>query len=238
MGNTEFRDAALALQRNRDGPPGRRRAICTRGRSSCSSTAPSARRSRTGSTRRSSSRAKCRARASSNGESLKVPLTREQIDDTTGPYPTNMRRNVTQGVPGLGIWYMTGRTERNPNAWNETHIGLFSLIGAQRRSRAQGAAGLRRDRAQARDAEPVPERDPDAGQLVSVRVLDGQRLRPRRRRHEPRGQARGHGEAARGAARERRRSATATTARRRSSRTTSPISTRSTTSRCAASTRR
>ena len=64
-----------------------------------------------------------------DGESLKVPLTREQIADTTGPYPTNMRRNVTQGVPGLGIWYMTGRTERNPNAWNETHIGLFSLIG-------------------------------------------------------------------------------------------------------------
>ncbi len=64
-----------------------------------------------------------------DGESLKVPLTREQISDTTGPYPTNMRRNVTQGVPGLGIWYMTGRTERNPNAWNETHIGLFSLVG-------------------------------------------------------------------------------------------------------------
>jgi 4-cresol dehydrogenase (hydroxylating) len=63
-----------------------------------------------------------------NGESLKVPLTREQIADTTGPYPTNMRRNVTQGVPGLGIWYMTGRTEQNPNAWNETHIGLFSLV--------------------------------------------------------------------------------------------------------------
>jgi 4-cresol dehydrogenase (hydroxylating) len=40
-----------------------------------------------------------------------------------------MRRNVTQGRPGLGIWYMTGRTEQNPNAWNETHIGLFSLIG-------------------------------------------------------------------------------------------------------------
>ena len=63
-----------------------------------------------------------------DGESLQVPLTREQIASTTGPYPTNMRRNVTQGVPGLGIWYMTGRTEQNPNAWNETHIGLFSLI--------------------------------------------------------------------------------------------------------------
>jgi len=63
------------------------------------------------------------------GESLKVPLTREQIEKTTGPYPTNMRRNITQGVPGLGVWYQTGRTEQNPNAWNETHIGLFSLVG-------------------------------------------------------------------------------------------------------------
>ncbi len=62
------------------------------------------------------------------GESLKVPLTPEQIDETTGPYPTNMRRNITQGVPGLGVWYQTGRTEQNPNAWNETHIGLFSLV--------------------------------------------------------------------------------------------------------------
>ena len=64
-----------------------------------------------------------------DGESLPVPLTREQIAQTTGPYPTSMRRNVTQGVPGLGIWYMTGRSDNDPNAWNETHIGLFSLIG-------------------------------------------------------------------------------------------------------------
>jgi 4-cresol dehydrogenase (hydroxylating) len=63
-----------------------------------------------------------------DGESLRVPLTKEQIEKTTGPYPTNMRRNVTQGVPGLGVWYMIGRSEQDPNAWNETHIGLFSLI--------------------------------------------------------------------------------------------------------------
>jgi (+)-pinoresinol hydroxylase len=62
------------------------------------------------------------------GESLKVPLTKEQIAHTTGPYPTNMRRNVTQGVPSLGVWYQTSRTENNPNSWNETHIGLFSLV--------------------------------------------------------------------------------------------------------------
>jgi 4-cresol dehydrogenase (hydroxylating) len=64
-----------------------------------------------------------------DGESLPVPLTREQIHATTGPYPTNMRRNITQGVPGIGVWYQTGRTEQNPNGWNETHIGLFSLVG-------------------------------------------------------------------------------------------------------------
>ena len=63
-----------------------------------------------------------------DGESLPVPLTREQIARSSTPYPTNMRRNVTQGVPGLGIWYMTGRSEQDPNSWNETHIGLFSLI--------------------------------------------------------------------------------------------------------------
>jgi 4-cresol dehydrogenase (hydroxylating) len=63
-----------------------------------------------------------------DGESLPVPLTREQIASTTGPYPTNMRRNITQGVPGLGVWYQTGRSEANPNGWNETHIGLFSLV--------------------------------------------------------------------------------------------------------------
>jgi len=64
-----------------------------------------------------------------DGESLPVPLTREQIHETTGPYPTNMRRNITQGVPGIGVWYQTSRTEQNPNGWNETHIGLFSLVG-------------------------------------------------------------------------------------------------------------
>ena len=173
-----------------------------------------------------------------DGESLKVPLTREQIATTTGPYPTNMRRNITQGVPGLGIWYMTGRTEQNPNAWNETHIGLFSLIGRSGEAVLQAQTGFRGHRAQARDAERVPERDPNARQLVSVRVPDGQRLRPRRRRREPGRQDGGHGEAARGARGERRSSATATTARRRSCRTTSPISTRSTTTCCGASTRR
>jgi (+)-pinoresinol hydroxylase len=63
-----------------------------------------------------------------DGESLTVPLTHEQIHATTGPYPTNMRRNVTQGVPGLGVWAQVGRSEVNPNEWNETHVGLFSAV--------------------------------------------------------------------------------------------------------------
>lgn len=64
-----------------------------------------------------------------DGESLPVPLTDEQIKNPTMSYETSMRRNITQGRPGLGIWYQTGRTEFNPNSWNETHIGLFSLVG-------------------------------------------------------------------------------------------------------------
>ena len=63
-----------------------------------------------------------------DGESLKVPLTPAQIKNTTGPYRTNMRRNVTQGVPGLGIWYMPSRSENNPNDWFQTHFGLFSIV--------------------------------------------------------------------------------------------------------------
>jgi 4-cresol dehydrogenase (hydroxylating) len=63
-----------------------------------------------------------------DGESLRVPLTRTQIEQTTGPYPTNMRRNVTQGVPGLGIWKALGRTEAQPDAWAQGHIGLFAVI--------------------------------------------------------------------------------------------------------------
>ncbi|HEY8521507.1 MAG TPA: FAD-binding oxidoreductase [Gammaproteobacteria bacterium] len=63
-----------------------------------------------------------------DGESLPVPLTREQIEQTTGPYPTNMRRNVTQGVPSLGIWKNLGRTEAFPDTWAQGHIGLFAVI--------------------------------------------------------------------------------------------------------------
>jgi 4-cresol dehydrogenase (hydroxylating) len=63
-----------------------------------------------------------------DGESLRIPLTREQIEQTTAPYPTNMRRNVTQGVPSLGIWKALGRTEAQPDVWAQGHIGLFAVI--------------------------------------------------------------------------------------------------------------
>ena len=63
-----------------------------------------------------------------DGESLPVPLSREQIAETTGPYETNMRRNITQGVPGLGIWKALGRTESLPDTWAKGHIGLFAVL--------------------------------------------------------------------------------------------------------------
>jgi FAD/FMN-containing dehydrogenase len=64
-----------------------------------------------------------------DGESFSVPLTADQIQHNSAPYTSRMRRNITQGVPGLGVWYQTTRTDNNPNNWNETHIGLFSLVG-------------------------------------------------------------------------------------------------------------
>jgi (+)-pinoresinol hydroxylase len=63
------------------------------------------------------------------GESFSVPLTPAQIQRNSAPYTSRMRRNITQGVPGLGVWYQTTRNDNNPNNWNETHIGLFSLVG-------------------------------------------------------------------------------------------------------------
>jgi 4-cresol dehydrogenase (hydroxylating) len=39
-----------------------------------------------------------------------------------------MRRNITQGVPSLGIWKNLGRTEAFPEAWAQGHIGLFAVL--------------------------------------------------------------------------------------------------------------
>lgn len=67
-----------------------------------------------------------------DGDSLKVPVTQAQIDETQNPYPAPytsvMRRNVMHGVPKLYMWRSPGRTDNDPNSWNETHIGLFSVV--------------------------------------------------------------------------------------------------------------
>jgi (+)-pinoresinol hydroxylase len=66
------------------------------------------------------------------GDSLQVPVTQAQIEETQNPYPAPytsvMRRNVMHGVPKLYMWRSPGRTDADPNSWNETHIGLFSVV--------------------------------------------------------------------------------------------------------------
>ena len=67
-----------------------------------------------------------------DGDSLKMPVTQAQIDAAERPYPAPytsvMRRNVMHGVPKLYMWRSPGRTDDDPNTWNETHIGLFSVV--------------------------------------------------------------------------------------------------------------
>jgi 4-cresol dehydrogenase (hydroxylating) len=63
-----------------------------------------------------------------DGESLPLPLTKAQIEKSTSPFPSILRRHVAVGVPGLGIWYTAGRTTEQPNEYNETHVGLMSVI--------------------------------------------------------------------------------------------------------------
>jgi 4-cresol dehydrogenase (hydroxylating) len=67
-----------------------------------------------------------------DGDSLKMPVTQAQIDAAVHPYPAPyasvMRRNVMHGVPKLYMWRSPGRTDDFPETWNETHIGLFSVV--------------------------------------------------------------------------------------------------------------
>lgn len=67
-----------------------------------------------------------------DGDSLKVPVTQAQIDEAEHPYPAPyrsvMRRNVMHGVPKLYMWRQPGRSDNDPGTWNETHIGLFSVV--------------------------------------------------------------------------------------------------------------
>jgi (+)-pinoresinol hydroxylase len=66
------------------------------------------------------------------GDSLRMPVTLAQIESTQQPYPAPyasvMRRNVMHGVPKLYMWRSPGRTDDSPDTWNETHIGLFSVV--------------------------------------------------------------------------------------------------------------
>ncbi len=68
-----------------------------------------------------------------DGESLPVPVTQEQIERSTRPYPapyaSQMRRNVMHGVPKLYAWWMPSRTDDFPDSWNQSHLGLFSVVG-------------------------------------------------------------------------------------------------------------
>jgi len=62
-----------------------------------------------------------------------MPVTTAQIEAAERPYPAPyssvMRRNVMHGVPKLYMWRSPGRTDDSPETWNETHIGLFSVVG-------------------------------------------------------------------------------------------------------------
>lgn len=66
------------------------------------------------------------------GDSLRMPVTTAQIESVQQPYPAPyssiMRRNVMHGVPKLYMWRSPGRTDEFPDTWNETHIGLFSVV--------------------------------------------------------------------------------------------------------------
>ena len=53
------------------------------------------------------------------GESLKVPLTPHQLQNVDSPYPTDIRRHGSQGIPSLGIWKIVGM---------DGHVGFFPII--------------------------------------------------------------------------------------------------------------
>lgn len=53
------------------------------------------------------------------GENLKVPLTTHQLENVDSPYPTNIRRHGSQGVPSLGIWKIVQM---------DGHAGFFPII--------------------------------------------------------------------------------------------------------------
>jgi len=54
-----------------------------------------------------------------DGESLKVPLTEEQILSANQPYRSAIRRNGAVGVPSLGIWKIVR---------DDGHVGFFPIL--------------------------------------------------------------------------------------------------------------
>lgn len=63
----------------------------------------------------------------SDGQSVTLPLTAEQIANGTIPNPRYLWRS-SLGVPSLATWVSLGRTEQIPDAWQENHVGLFAVI--------------------------------------------------------------------------------------------------------------
>jgi FAD/FMN-containing dehydrogenase len=64
------------------------------------------------------------------GENLKVPLTPRQLLNLDSPYPTTTRRNITQGVPSLGIWKILGTTATVPDVDGtmQGHVGFIPVV--------------------------------------------------------------------------------------------------------------
>ncbi len=66
------------------------------------------------------------------GESLKIPLSEEDLISKNSPFPPlNWHRKVTHGVANMTTWaqaYAPGRSERNPNGEHRLHTGLFPVI--------------------------------------------------------------------------------------------------------------
>jgi 4-cresol dehydrogenase (hydroxylating) len=63
----------------------------------------------------------------SDGQSLSLPLTPEQIAGGTIPNQRYLWRS-SLGVPSLATWVSLGRNEQVPDAWQQNHVGLFAVI--------------------------------------------------------------------------------------------------------------
>jgi 4-cresol dehydrogenase (hydroxylating) len=53
------------------------------------------------------------------GESLKLPATEAELNNTSLPYKTSIKRHATFGIPSLGIWKIVSKNG---------HVGFFPII--------------------------------------------------------------------------------------------------------------